>query len=89
VLAGPVHPLADGVTVIVAVTGFGVTLVAVNEAMLPVPEAGIPMVGSELVHAKVAPGVALVNPLAATVAPAHNEILAGTVTVGIGFTVMV
>ena len=43
VLAVPAHPLADGVTVIVAVTGALVEFVAVNAEMLPVPLAARPM----------------------------------------------
>ena len=39
----PVHPLAEGVMVMVAVTGAVPPLVAGNEAMLPVPEAPKPM----------------------------------------------
>jgi len=42
-----------------------------------------------LVHAKVAPGVGLVNDDAGTVAPLQTTIFAGTVTVANGFTVMV
>lgn len=43
VLAVPVQPSADGVTVIVAVTGALVVFVAVKAAMLPVPLAASPI----------------------------------------------
>ena len=43
VSAAPVHPLADGVTVIVAVTGVLPVLAAVKAAMLPVPLAARPI----------------------------------------------
>ena len=43
VCAGPSQPLADGVTVIVAVKSFSVVFVAVKAGMFPVPEAANPM----------------------------------------------
>lgn len=46
----PTQPLDVGVTVIVAVFIVFEVFVAVNEAMLPVPDAARPMEGSELVH---------------------------------------
>ena len=55
VLVGPAQPTEPfvnvGVTIIVAATGVVPVLTAVNEAMLPVPEAARPMEGAELVHA--------------------------------------
>ena len=42
VWAVPVQPFADGVTVIVAVTGLDVAFVAVNAAILPEPLAARP-----------------------------------------------
>ena len=50
VLAVPVQPLADGVTVIVAVMGALVLLVAVNDAILPVPFAARPIEVVLFVH---------------------------------------
>ena len=44
------QPLADGVTVIVAVTGSGPVLVAVNDGTFPFPLVGSPIVISLLVH---------------------------------------
>ena len=51
----PVHPFAVGVTVIVAVIGDVVALVAVNEGMLPDPLAARPMAELLFVQAKVVP----------------------------------
>lgn len=46
----PVHPLAVGVTVMVAVMGAAVVLVAVNERMFPLPEPAKPIPGWLLVQ---------------------------------------
>lgn len=73
----------------VAVIGAVPVLVAVNAGVFPVPLAARPMAVLELVHAKVVPATPLVKLLAATAPPLHTVMLAGTVTVGIGFTVMV
>jgi hypothetical protein len=53
--AVPVQLLAVGVTVMVAVIGASVVLVAANVAMLPVPLAPKPMAVLLFAHAKVAP----------------------------------
>ena len=50
VMGVPTQPLADGVTVIVAITGAVPALVAVNEAILPLPAAARPMDGVVLVQ---------------------------------------
>ena len=50
VCAAPVQPLADGVTVIVAVIGALVAFVAVNDPILPVPDAARPIAGFEFVQ---------------------------------------
>ena len=50
VLVDPVQPLADGLTIIVAVTGALVVLVAVNDAILPVPFAARPIEVVLFVH---------------------------------------
>lgn len=55
VIAAPEHPLAVGVTTIVATTGVAPVLAAVNEAIFPVPLAGSPMLVALLVQAKVVP----------------------------------
>ena len=85
----PTQPFAVGVTVIVAVIGFVVVLVAVNAAIFPVPFAPNPMAVLLFVHVKVAPAVGLVKFVTGTVAAAHKVMLAGTTTVGVGFTVIV
>jgi hypothetical protein len=51
----PVHPFADGVTVIVATTFVIPAFVAVKEGTFPVPLPARPMDGVELTHAKVVP----------------------------------
>ena len=67
----PTQPLAVGVTVIVAVTGAPVALVAVKAGVLPVPEAANPIVGSELVQAKVPPAGVVVKTPAGTGSPSQ------------------
>lgn len=74
----------------VAVTAAVPVFTAVKDGTVAVlPLAARPMDGAELVHAKVVPAVVLVSVAAATVAPLHTVLLAGTVTFGVGFTVMV
>src|ERR1051326_4151183 len=73
----------------VATTGEAPVLVPVKEAIFPVPDAARPMEGSELVHAKVVPAVVLVKVDAGTVVPLQADMFAGTVTFGVGSTVMV
>jgi hypothetical protein len=51
----PVHPLAVGVTVIVAVTEVVPGLVAVNAAMFPVPVAASPIEVLLLLQLKIVP----------------------------------
>ena len=65
----PMHPFAVGTTVIVAVTGALVPLVAVNDGILPVPFAARPIDGVLLLHAKVVPETGLLKLMAAVVAP--------------------
>ena len=68
----PGQPAADGVTVIVAVTGALVKLIAVNDAISPLPLAARPMEGLLLVQLKEVP---LTEPVKATAfvgAPLHN-----------------
>ena len=54
VFTGPTHPVElfvnEGVTVIVAMTGVDPVLVAVNDGILPEPEAARPIDGAELVQ---------------------------------------
>jgi hypothetical protein len=85
----PAQPFTVGITVMVAVTGLLPVLVAVNASTLPVPLATRPIDGSELVQVYVAPAGVLVKLAAGTVALLHTVIFAGTVTVAVGFTVIV
>jgi len=65
----PVHPLAVGVTVIVATTGAVPVLVAVNEGISPVPLVARPMDAALFVHANVVPDTGPLKTIAAVVAP--------------------
>ena len=69
VIVAPVHPLADGVTVIVATTGVVPAFVAVNEGIFPDPVAARPMDASLLVQVKVVPVTGLVKLIAVVAAP--------------------
>ena len=80
--AMPLQPLAAGVTIIVAVAGVLVPLVAVNGAMFPVPFAANPIVVLLFVQLNTVP---LVEPLkfrAAEVALLQITWLAGTIALG-------
>jgi hypothetical protein len=57
----PVQPFAVGLTVIVAVIGAAVLLVAVKEAILPEPVPARPIDVAVLLHAKLVPVVVLLN----------------------------
>ena len=78
----PGQPLSVGVTVIVAVIGAVVVLVAVKVGVLPLPEAAKPMAVLEFVQAKVAPAGVEVKAEAGTLAPLQTVMLAGVVIVG-------
>ena len=78
-----------GVTVIVAVTGAVVALVAVKLAILPVPDAARPIVVLLLVQLYIVPDTGPAKVTAAVGEPLHNTWLATGFTAGIGFTVMV
>lgn len=68
----PGQPAATGVTVIVAVTGALVVLVAVKLGMLPEPLAAKPMLGVLLVQLNTVPDTGLVKLTAVVAAPLHN-----------------
>ena len=85
----PAQEFAVGVTVITAIIGVVPALVAVNEGTFPFPPAPKPMAVLLFDHEKVDPGILLVKEDAGTVAPLQTTIFAGTVTVGVGFTVIV
>ncbi|MBV6484102.1 MAG: hypothetical protein KFKLKKLM_00586 [Flavobacteriales bacterium] len=85
----PTQLLAVGITVMFAVIGAVVVLVAVKEAISPVPFAAKPIVVLSFVQSKVAPVVGLVKFVAETVAASQIMVSVGTTTVGVGFTVIV
>jgi hypothetical protein len=90
VIAVPVQPLAVvGVTVIVAVTGAAVLLVAVKLAILPWPLAARPIDGVLLVQLNIVPATVPVKFTAAVAAPLQSTWLATAATVALGFTVIV
>ena len=78
-----------GVTVIVAVIGNNVGLIAVKPAIFPMPAAPNPIVGSLLVQLNVVVAVGLVKFTAAVVEPAHTVWFAIAFTVAVGLTVIV
>ena len=84
----PVHPLAVGVTVIVAVIEDEPVFVAVKLPISPEPFASRPIAVLLFVQANVAPEVVLEKEVAATVAPLQTVIFEGTVTTGVGYTVI-
>ena len=89
VLGVPGHPATVGVTVIVAVIAAVVRFVPVNAGTFPVPLAARPIAVLELVHANVPPEGVLTNAAAGIAVPLHTVMFAGTVTVGVGLTVIV
>ena len=84
----PEQEFADGVTVTVAVTGALVALVAVNDAMLPEPEAARPIAVLLLVQLKALPETAPLNATAVVADVLHTVWLVTAATVGVGFTVI-
>lgn len=64
-------------------------LIALKLGILPVPLAGRPIEGFELVHVRTVPGGVLVKLVDETVVPVHITEFAGTITVGNGLIVMV
>lgn len=85
----PAQPLTVGVTVIVAVIGAVVVLVAVNPGRLPTPFTPNPMVASVFVQEKLPPVGVLTKIGGLTTTLLHTVMFAGSVTVGVGLTVMV
>jgi len=89
----PVHvdpePVKAGVTVMMAVTGLFVVLVAVNEGMSPEPPAASPMDVLEFVQLYAVPGTAPENCTRLVWTLWHKNWFAGALTVGMGFTVIV
>ena len=82
--------MVTGVTVIVAVTGAVPVLIALNEAILPLPLAARPMDGVLFVQLNVVPATGPVKLTGAVGAPLHTVWFGGTgLTNGVGFTVTV
>ena len=86
---GPVQPLAKGVTAKVAVTEVVPELIAVNAAIAPVPLEANPIAGRLLVQVYVVPVTVPLKLITEVEAPLQTTWLAGSTTVGVGFTVMV
>lgn len=72
IIGVPVQPLADGVTVNVAITGAEPVLIAVNEVISPVPVAESPIPGVLLVQLNIVPPTAPVKLIAVVTAPLHT-----------------
>ena len=90
VIAVPVQPFAVvGVTVIVAVIGAAVLLVAVKLGILPWPVAASPIAVLEFVQLNIVPATVPTKFTAAVAAPLHNVWLATAATVAFGLTVIV
>ena len=69
VIAGPGHPFAVGVTVIIPVMGALVALLVVNDGIFPEPLAAKPMAVLLLVQVKVVPATGPVRKTGGAVAP--------------------
>ena len=88
-MGGPGQPLAVPVTVIVATIGVLPVLIAAKAGNTPVPEAGSPIAGFELVQLNVVPATTLVKEMALVVALWQYTCGPGFVITGVGLTVMV
>jgi len=73
----------------VATTGAPVLLIAVKEAILPVPDAARPIDGALLVQLYTVPGALPVKFTAAVAVLLHTTWLGCWLATGVGFTVMV
>ena len=89
IIGVPAHPLAVGVTVIVATTGALVTLVATKLAMLPLPAAANPIDGALFVQLNTVPATVPTKFTAVVLAPLQSTWFATEATVGVGLTVIV
>jgi hypothetical protein len=85
----PGQPATVGVTVMVPVIATPVIFVATNAGVFPAPDTASPIAGLELVHVNVPPAGVLVNTDAEMLPPLQIVMFAGTITVGVGFTVIV
>ena len=82
----PRQAFAIGKTLIVAVTGALVGLIAVKEGISPLPLAGKPIVGLLLFHKKTVPITGPLKFTALVAVPLHKDWLTGCTRVGVGFT---
>ena len=73
VCAAPGQPAADGVTVIVAVTGAVPVLIAANAGIFPLPDAAKPIDVLLFVQLKVLPPTAPEKVIRLVVAPLHKD----------------
>jgi hypothetical protein len=90
VVGVPEQLLATGVTIMIAVTGLEVALMAVNEPILPEPEAARPIVLLLFVQLNTVPDTAPLNVIVVVAELLQTDWLAGLdTTVGVGLTVMV
>ena len=71
--AGPLHPLADGRTLILAVWGTKLLLIAIKEGIFPVPLAANPMEEFVLVQLKEVLGNVLVKFTVAVFVPLQTD----------------
>ena len=85
----PLQPLADGVTVIVAVFIALALFVAVNEAISPAPLAGNPIAVLLFVQLLTVPATELLKLIAEVVVLLHNVWSDTDATSGVGLTVIV
>ena len=83
----PVHPFAEGVTVIVANIGALVLFVAVNEGMSPDPLAARLIAVLLFVQVKVVAATGPDTPINGVVSPLQNSSFTRLLTEGAGFTV--
>ena len=84
--AGPTHPAKVAITETVPPIVVEPVFVAVKEGKFPVPLAGKPIAGFELVQVNVAPPGVLKNVIPPTVAPLHTKGVTVGLTVGNGLT---
>ena len=85
----PAHPFAAELTVITELIGMAEELVAINEAISPIPKAGKPIAVFVLVHEKTVPGTDPVKLIGAIIEPLHTFWLADGETSGAGLTVII
>ena len=85
----PMQVAAVGVTAMIAVVATEPVFTAVNDAILPAPEFTRPIVVLLFVHAYVVPATVLLKLNAPAVLLLQKVWLAGTVSIGVGFTVTV